>query len=200
LAVIGIEPIAYNIDILKSGTADWPTRLDPALIGSRLFLLPVALANVDRVEQGSMYVTSVDTGCSSLLEPRALDVVAEQEVEVWPLALLLSLLPWESIPFVEHLKIDAQGLDLQILESAGDWIHRVLAVTAEPETTQYKNARNSAAELDAFMKSRGFVEVSRFMRRFHPRLWKVEVADPTYINPELYFTHRPGSLFLYQRD
>jgi len=199
LAVIGLEPVTENINALKAGQDDWPTRLDPSLIGERFFLIPVALANVTQIERGTMFVTSVDTGRSSLLEPQEFGVMAEEPVEIWPLALLLSSLMWESIPFVDHLKIDAQGLDLDIVKSAGDLIHRVLAVTAEPEVGQYKSARNSAAELASHMKSVGFVEVHRFMRRYHPRMWKVEVTDPTYVNPELYFSHRPSSLFLYQR-
>lgn len=199
ICVIGVEPVNQNIAMLKGGQSDWPTRLDPRLIGQRLFLLPVALANVERVEKGSIFVTDTDPGRSSLLEPSSFGVVANQSVEVWPLSLLLSVLPWHSIPLVDHLKIDAQGLDLEIVKSAGEWIHRVLAVTAEPEEGQYKNSRNSSSELTAYMKSLGFVEVRKFMERYYPRMWKVEVSDPTFVNPELYFSHRPASVFLYQR-
>ena len=198
LCVIGIEPLAQNIQQLHAGRHTWPTRIDPALIGKRLFVLPIALDNVPKPTRASMFVTRDDPGCSSLLEPTSHAVDGTQEVDVWPLSELLRFIPFDKIPFIEHVKIDAQGKDLSIFESAGDWKSRVLAVTLEPESSGYQKSRNSLKEIQRYMKDSNFIPVHEFLRTYHPPHWKVEVQDPTFVNPEVYFTHRPPSMFLYQ--
>jgi hypothetical protein len=63
------------------------------------------------------------------------------------------------------VKIDAQGNDLRILHSAGDYLtERIVFVTAELDTYgQYKYSHNEK-ELKKFMKKKGFRFVKRKLR------------------------------------
>ena len=167
-------------------------------MGTRLFVLLIALDDVPRPTRASIFVTRDDPGYSSLLEPTSHAVDGTQEVDVWSLGELLRFLPFDKIPFIKHVKIDAQCKDLSILESAGDWNSWILAVTLKPEPSGYQRSSKTLQEIQRYMKGSDFMPVHKFLRTHHLPHWKVEVHNPTFVNPEVYFTHRPQSLFLYQ--
>jgi FkbM family methyltransferase len=45
------------------------------------------------------------------------------QVPVYPLSEFFELLP-ETVSYVDFIKIDAQGADLDILKGAGDWLSK----------------------------------------------------------------------------
>lgn len=73
--------------------------------------------------------------------------------------------PWAHFPYVEYLKVDAEGSDVDILRGAGVWLsQRVVYVTAEviPAT---------ARAFSELMRQIGFLPACQPAR------------DPTYFNP-----------------
>jgi hypothetical protein len=92
-----------------------------------------------------------------------------RESEVYPVAVLtlgdlLSKIPWGSagdagvFPIVEHIKIDTQGYDLEVLKGAGPYLsQRVVCVTAEKFAWGYIEPGHSEQELIDFMYHEGFV-------------------------------------------
>lgn len=199
LVVLGFEPVAQNVNHLRAGTSSSRTKLNPNLIGQRFFLFPIALGSAPLPTQAKIYVTENDAGCSSILPPRSLPVESEQIVEVWPIAAFLERLPWSHIDFVDHLKTDCQGFDLQVLLGSGPWLKRVHAVTAEPEQRQYLGARNSRREIANLLKCYGFESLRNVRRRRTGCRVTAETDDPTFLNWASLEASGRASLDLYQR-
>ena len=115
---------------------------------------------------------TTDCGCSSIYEPSYFDVADVVEVPIFSLADFFALFPFDTHPVIDYIKIDAQGADLDIVKSAGNYLQeRVIYITIEPENQQYKNTSNSAPEIENYMYAIGFI-------RYHSN----DTQDPTYIN------------------
>lgn len=177
LAVFGFEPNLQAVSDMLSGRnrmhSKWGNSksLDPKYVGSQMFLFPVALGS--NRGQVNFYATK-DPVCSSLLEP---DVKTFTEYYGWPdcanhivypvavltLSDLLSKIPWGSegeagvFHIIDHMKIDTQGYDVEVLRGAGRYLtQRVLCVTAEKYARGYKEPGHTEQELIDFMQHHGF--------------------------------------------
>lgn len=117
------------------------------------------------------YVTEGDCGCSSLYQPKNLGNYTEIIVPVFRLDTFLQMLPWDRFEYIEYIKIDAQGADLNILKGAGKYLERVVYVTAEAETYHYHDTINTEQNINLFMISNGFA-----------RVYHKLTSDPTYLN------------------
>lgn len=83
-------------------------------------------------------------------------------------------------------EIDAQGSDLNILKSAGDYLKKVVYVTAEPDGPQYIGAQESNVyNIVNYMISQDFLPVR------HPN-----TIDPTFLNKR--FLHLKDTVFIKQ--
>ena len=90
---------------------------------------------------------------------------------------------------IDYIKIDAQGADLDIVKSAGNYMaERVIYITIEPENLQYENTTNSRQDIDMYMQSIGFV------RHLSPH-----TVDPTYFNPRFSNYIKDHDIKIYQR-
>jgi hypothetical protein len=79
-----------------------------------------------------------------------------------------------------------------------------MAITAEVDTNEYQNTRNSLAAMKNLLAPFGFKLVKRnFTGRITRRLKgikiNVESDDPTFINVPLYKNERPKGFWAYQR-
>ena len=86
----------------------------------------------------------------------------------------LDLLPFDKdLNIIDYIKIDVQGLDINVLKSAKNYLRdHVVYVTAEPEDTQYYGADNNSTSLIVeYMLSIGFMYIN------HPK-----TKDPTFLN------------------
>ena len=134
----------------------WPDRV-------RLLALPVAIY----LERGTMdFHVNADDATSSLA-PSAkgtrldskIKTVETRTVPVLRLEDVLAAIPPEvAIPY---LKTDVQGVDLEVLQSAGEQLRRVGRVRAEIMNAPYYGkvagrAAGTEAEMLAFMTSMGF--------------------------------------------
>ena len=122
------------------------------------------------------YVSQNDCGTSSLFpnDKRYLGKIKEViDVPVYSLKMFFDGFPWEIFQYIDYIKIDAQGSDLNILKSAGSYLsERVVYVTAEGDGQQYIGAHEcSEANIISYMESQGFI-------RIHHR----NTVDPTFVN------------------
>jgi hypothetical protein len=103
--------------------------------------------------------------------------------------MILEAFPWGRIPWIEYLKVDVQGGDLDVLRSAGPWLaERVVYVTAEPESAAYAGCEGNTAEaITAYMTSQGFERI------VHPN-----TCDPTFVNRRLKGEVAEG-IYIYQK-
>jgi FkbM family methyltransferase len=194
LLVIGFEPNPESIALLRSSgnkkKAEWHGDiLEHKFLNKQCFILPVALGAKSE-EKRTFYITTRDEGCSSFYQPSGVLFNTEKviDVPVVTLAEVLSYFPWEEIPYIDYLKIDAQGADLDILRGAGDYLDRIVYVTAESTVGNlYLDVKdNETSKVDAFMFERGFFRI------IHPN-----TSDPTYLNYR--FRDIASSIFIYQQ-
>jgi FkbM family methyltransferase len=171
------------------------TPLDIKFLHKSFFVVPVALSNTGNGETLDLYVTANDEGCSSLYQPTQAfvqhfnrPVKNITKVPVFTLSNFLQYLPYDKIDYIEYIKVDAQGADLNIIKGGGDFIKdKVVFITLEPEYLTYIDAQeNSPSHISSYMNSIGFLHVQ------HPN-----TDDPTFINSK--FVHLLNSVYVYQK-
>ena len=81
--------------------------------------------------------------------------------------------PWERFEYIDYIKIDAQGSDLNILKSAGKYLQeRVVYVTAEPDGKFYDGAEEcNINNITNYMLSQNFIKINH-----------KSTIDPTFVN------------------
>lgn len=182
LMVIGFEPNPDSVQCIQKGNIQ---KRDPGhgeplnqkyIDEGRFQLIPKALSNNVEPETMKFYVNSKDCGTSSLFQHDEKYLGPIQKVIDVPVVNLKSFFDdfdWERFKYIDYVKIDAQGSDLNILKGAGDYLkERVVFVTAEPDGNQYIGANEcNAKNIMNYMKSQGFEYIN------HPN-----TQDPTFLN------------------
>jgi FkbM family methyltransferase len=192
--VFGFEPNPSSVQRILSpnnykNDVSHGEVLDFAFVNYNFFLIPVALSNTS-AESLPFYVTHIDEGCSSLLKPKEYCIPIKEiiSVPVFTLEDFFSLLPLDSIDYIEYIKIDVQGMDLNVIKGAGKYLtEKVVYVTAECESNQYETTFNNTPEyLTEYMNSIGFSAIQ------HPNC-----SDPTFINNK--FKNSGNNIFISQQ-
>jgi FkbM family methyltransferase len=187
LYIFGFEPNPYNVkSILNKNIINRHQYvIENKYIDINHFcLIDVALSNVKEMKEIDFYCTKNDSGTSSLYCPNSNlpDEIKEIiKVPVYSLKHFFDIFDWDRFPYIEYIKIDAQGSDLDILIGAEDYLkNRVVYITAEPENTQYDNSEhNNFNNINKYLESQDFLLIN------HPN-----TEDPTFINKN----------FLYLKD
>lgn len=174
LYIIGFEPNPYNVKNILNKYID----------DNQFCLINIALSNVKEMKEMDFYCTKKDPGTSSLYCPNNYlnDEIKEIiKVPVYSLKHFFDIFDWNRFPYIEYIKIDAQGSDLDILIGAEDYLkNRVVYITAEPEYYQYDNSEhNNFDNIKKYLESQNFILIN------HPN-----TIDPTFINNK----------FLYLKD
>jgi FkbM family methyltransferase len=221
LMVLGLEPLPDSVRQLRTHIDAQP---DKDRILKQLFIIPVALGLESR--DANFYVTENDPSSSSLLEPSTFPVSQVITVPVFTLQQVIDSVPMHHFGRIDHLKLDCQGFDLDIIMSSKDLLSHVAVVTAEAEQGQYLNSHNDVESLEKYMTSMGFVF---YNRRSRIRVWvgnylakfrvfnklgirlpylkhrdtasdelAVDVQDPTFFNTVFMSNIRNGSITAYQ--
>lgn len=165
--------------------------IENAFLQNNFCLVPVALSNVnDCSTTMTFYQMSKDCGTSSLYRPISLSlgkISNTIKVPVYSLKHFFDIFDWNRFSHIEYIKIDAQGADLDIIKSAGDYLKdRVVYITAEPETLQYENiSHNNINSMIEYLKTQGFIYIK------HPN-----TIDPTFINSK--YLHMKDSVYISQ--
>jgi len=165
--VFGFEPNPFSMGIILSGRS---TSLFPAMknhvqkasLYESFFPLNVAVSDVETTAR-SFHTTDPygngDGGTSSLGQPLNFGRVRTVGVVSIRLDSFLRHIPWERFPYIEHLKVDAQGHDLRILQSAGHYLsERIACVSAESEAPGYSES-HTPQQLRDFLLSQGFSQL-----------------------------------------
>lgn len=200
LMVFGFEPNPESVQCILNGNIQLrhPSHgpcgnpLDKKhLDDGRMHILPIALSNVEKKEEMTFYVNSKDCGTSSLFKHDQVylgPIEKEIIVPVISLKMFFDEFPWDRFEYIDYIKIDAQGSDLNILKSAGNYLtEKVVYVTAEPDGHQYFNAESCTTyNIKSYMKSIGFTHIH------HPN-----TIDPTFINNK--FLYLQDKIYISQK-
>jgi len=158
LCVFGFEPNPFNVEYLKTFPKKiWPVHLNPSRIDNDFYLLETALSDKEP-QHLNFYCTDDDSGTSSLYKPNYFGIKEEVKVPSIRLKDFFDVFPWDQIPYIEHLKIDAQNSDFDIVRSAGEYLkNNVMFLSVEVTTNnQYENTLSSS-EMKEYIESQGFV-------------------------------------------
>ena len=204
MLVIGFEPLASNIAAIESEASEWAVKLDSGFIGKRMFIVPVALSDQRDPQGVDFYVTKADPGCSSLLKPRNFEILRIERVPVWTLNDFFQFFPFDRFPIIDHLKIDAQGSDLKILEGCSSFLNKIFAITVEIDEDEYIATTNSRKSVRDYLRSYGFVLHNSGIKKNLVYLLRglkidVETDDPTFINQDALGHSKRRRFFIYQR-
>jgi len=180
LYVFGFEPNIYNVQNI----------LNKNINNNHFALINVALSNVKEMKEMDFYCTNNDPGTSSLycpnnyLNDKIKDII---KVPVYSLKHFFDIFDWNRFPYIEYIKIDAQGSDLDILIGAEDYLkNKVVYITAEPESLQYDNTQhNNLNNIKNYLETQDFIFIN------HPN-----TKDPTFINKN--FLYLKNTIFIAQ--
>jgi FkbM family methyltransferase len=183
LLVFGFEP---NPDAVNKICSPYNHKLHPEngdvlefkYINTRAYIIPVALGK-ERKEAVAFYKTDGDGGNSSFFEPSQSETRFHTKevihVPIYTLSDFFELLP-DTVPYVDFIKIDAQGADLDILKGAEDWItKKVVFITAEADVgTSYIGVTDNSSMLKQYLKLKNFSQIKHMF-----------TEDPTFVNETL---------------
>lgn len=158
--VYAFEPTPFLIDIIKEKSKD----LD------NYFLVPMAVSDASGIKKFNISGNG-DWGCSSLLEfkkkeevgknwPGRNDIGKTDEVEV-ECVRLDEFCSREKIERINFLHCDAQGADLQVLNSLGENVGKILLageveVASKSEVSIYADQTSTLENLQRWMVKYGF--------------------------------------------
>ena len=195
--VFGFEPLKESYEGILSGNIVKKSKkhgepLEKRFLDeNRIFLLPFALNDKHEESEVTFFKTLRDVGCSSLFEPKDKREMKNEKTTVKTTSLknFFDLFDWDRFSYIEWIKIDAQGSDLNILKGAENYLKdRVVYVTAEGHGGGYHNAeKNIEKFITEYMISQNFIKVN------HPN-----TQDPTYLNKK--FIHLKDKIYLDQRS
>jgi FkbM family methyltransferase len=180
--VIGFEPNPDNVKIINNkdirkqvpNMHSFIPELQNKYIGTNFFLLPVALNDVKQPSEMTFYKVGIPDCCSLYkpIDPKFGPITEEINVPVFSLKDFFDVFPWDKIDKIDYVKIDAQGADFNIIKSAGNYLERIVYITAEPENQQYLDCDNNTHQnMEQYLVNRNFIKIN------HPNTY-----DPTFLN------------------
>jgi hypothetical protein len=181
--VIGVEANKYAAEsIIQNGFIIQQENNLQIPFNSQLknyALLNVALDNVDDQTKKRFYHMKGDVGVSSLLKPTealGYEVLELDYVDVLPLSMLMDKIDWNRFEYIELVKIDTQGKDLDIIKSAKNYLDKIVFLNCEINTFNHYENNVSPDEYHTYLESMGFEKV------IDNSVVNGEVVDVTYIN------------------
>ena len=179
LYVIAVEPNASCVEgIQKSGIYCNPHNIQP-FKSDNFYLMHCALDNVQEAEMKPFYNMSGDVGTSSLLKPtNSLHYTVDSVTDVLTVSLksILDQIPWDRFEYIELVKIDTQGKDLDILKSAESYLERIAFITCEVNTFDHYENNPKPFEFHEYLSKAGFIKVQENSRVNN------EAVDITFVN------------------
>ena len=178
--VLGFEPNIYNLRRIYS---DFHLRSDPPefrklqhkYIDKEAKILPFALGDKNAFLE--FYCTKEDPGCSSLYKPHTLEVIDTIQVPCYTLDTILKDFDWNKFPYVDALKIDAQGHDAEILYGASETLMRTCYVFIEITSENlYKDCPDKYEDMKKFLESKGFTLVHIAPRGYNALFKNIRVS------------------------
>jgi FkbM family methyltransferase len=126
-------------------------------------VLPIAIAErngsaelqLNAYEQSSSLLPADEAGVKSWITEQEFKVIGSVTV---PTMRLDTFMDGAGIESVDYLKVDAQGLDLEVVRSAGDRLKDIAKIQLEATTASYRQYEGAPGKSDIvdFMESKGF--------------------------------------------
>ena len=154
LFVIGFEPLAENVEILRKTLS----KEENNSIKDRFLIVSCALANSIGVKE--IFVTS-DKGLASILEPKQYSIETTRTIKTETLDNFMNLVNLDKFDKIDYIKTDCQGFDLEVLKGATNILKSTVVVTCEAESDHYEGANNSTEELQMFFEQIGFEYINK---------------------------------------
>lgn len=208
--IIGIEPHPENIQGLVYGTAkEHSVSLKDGLVRhgfnckyipmlhSRFIVINGAAGASSAPVQRKFYSAYPDRGNSSLYKiqsPKLTGNVTDSEFHVieFPLSSLLEKVKSAGFEFVETLKIDTEGHELDVLKGCGDNIRQILYCRVECFKGVYENTRFAKRDLTPahiMLGSGGYIDsataIIKYLDSYNFRLISSQPGDYIFINRDL---------------
>lgn len=200
LCVFGFEPLSTSVEATRkyysqpnSMWKNTPNIINLKWLDNNFHIIPIAIGNTEN-NVIDFFVTDNDKGCSSIYPPSKLmksrhNIALEKiiQVPIFKLSDFFDILPLERFEYIEYIKVDVQGSDLDVIRSGGNYIsEKVVFVTLEPEMDLYDGANNnSISQMILYMNSIGFDYIRH-----------ENTCDPTFLNRK--FAHLSKSIFIKQ--
>jgi Methyltransferase FkbM domain len=199
LLVFGFEPDPRCIKELKDSSITSSKKIPTSCIGKNFHLIPVALGNVgvNDIDVATLYLDK-DPYKSSLYHPRGYDSDDEEgetkssrvDVPYYSLNHFIELLPNDVL--IDHVKINANGADFNIIKGASKYLDRIVVLTFNANN-DYENSYNNYYDTIRYLRDNGFVDskeskVKGFMESFS--------IDPTFFNTK--YLHLVPTILYYQ--
>jgi len=178
--VIGVEANKYSCNrIISNGFIAHQRALSFPFPHSNFILLNVALDDVSEKTTKPFYHMNGDVGVSSLLKPTeslGYSVAELSDVDVVSLSYILEKIDWNRFEYIELVKIDTQGKDLDIIKSSGKYLDKIVYLNCEINTFNHYEGNPKPDEYNNYLFDNGFEAVldNCFVND--------EVVDRTYIN------------------
>tara|TARA_R110000796_G_scaffold207389_1_gene323697 strand:+ start:16 stop:942 length:927 start_codon:yes stop_codon:yes gene_type:complete len=133
------------------------------LIKDKFYGLQCAIDNIDTPEEKLFYHMN-EEGSSSLLKPsekHESSIKKIEKIQCVNLNSILSHIDWEKFKFIEHLKIDCEGHDLEVIKSAEDYLERIVFITYEMSTHNegHWEGHYNFEDSKHYLTSKGFVPI-----------------------------------------
>jgi FkbM family methyltransferase len=183
VCVIGFEPNIICCNMILNQNINPEDK-------SRFKIYNYALSDTNKETKLDFYINGNDYGTSSLYSHNE-NILGKIEkivkVDVISLKIFFDNFPWDRFEYIDYIKIDAQGSDLNILKGAKEYLkERVVYVTAEPDGHYYIGSDDcNEKNLDDYMESQDFIRIK------HP-----DTIDPTYLNKK--FQHLKDKIWIHQ--
>jgi FkbM family methyltransferase len=119
-----------------------------------------------------------DDSCSFRFSEEEANIAGFQQIEIPIITLNEIVKQKKDFPFPDLVKIDAEGLDIEVLEGASELMGKTEIFLVEAAIFQ-KKFDNDLLKMVEFMKNKGYVlfDITDLNRPFNPQvLWLVELA------------------------
>ena len=159
------EPGAAAFKVLQSKYKDTPNY----------FVSNKAIFN--KVGTLDFYLTK-KKNCSSLLEPNEKDIFVKDRSDIRTYEIVqveCSTLEQElgHLDQIDYLKLDTQGSEYEILQSAGDLLDRVVEIQCEVEHTEMYKEQKLENDINELLTERGFKQIRKHKVGNHSDVWYI---------------------------
>ena len=164
LFVIGIEPNKDAIKSIRDKGCVWNKKQEVVMTNNNYMLLECAINDVEEPTTNKFYTMEGDPGTSSLLEPKdkltnKQKVKNTDEVLTVPLKYILDLLPWNRFDYIDLIKTDCQGIDMNVVNSIGDYLDKVVYLNCELSAYGHYHNEIPQQKFLIFLQQKGFKKI-----------------------------------------
>ena len=192
--VIGIEPHPDHFSWVKN-------ELKNSEYEDRCYLMEYAIDNVEVLTRKVFYgldgpetgcsdktLSGYNTGTSSLRKPKGKFINSIDKIYNVNVISLKQILDQINYDCIDHIKVDTQGNDLNVLKSLKEHIKNVLEIQSEYDSSGDYELANTGKDLDEFLSLNNFEKYEPILSYYKDDndVWMYDVSDYKYRNTNLH--------------